>query len=154
MREASGPSFDIQAATEEYAEAIVRLVRGSGINPTGLDWRRFLIAVDGEGELIGCGQVKAHADGSRELASIAVRADWRRKGVATRLIEELLAANPGRLYLMCQSSLGPMYGAFGFREIDRDAMPKYFRRVSQLSGVLEALRKQGETLLIMWRDER
>ena len=147
----SAPPFQIQAAQAEHHEDIKQLVRGSGINPTGLDWTRFLVAINRQGQLIGCGQVKPHADGSLELASLAVRPEWRRRGVATALIETLLVAHPGTLYLMCQSSLGPLYQRFGFESIGADAMPKYFRRISKLAGVLESVRAQGESLLIMRR---
>lgn len=141
--------YSLRAASEKHAKAIQGLVRSSGINPTALDWRRFLVALDEEGTLIGCGQVKAHADGSQELASIAVEPGWRGQGIGSALIERLIALRDGPLHLMCQSSLGPLYERFGFVRIEREEMPKYFRRVSQLAGVLDALRAQGETLLIM-----
>jgi N-acetylglutamate synthase-like GNAT family acetyltransferase len=152
MSGAGAPPYSIQAATVEYAMQITKLVRGSRLNPSGLDWQRFLIALDQNGELIGCGQVKPHKDGSLELASIVVRTDWRRQGVGTRIIRGLLAANAGRLYLFCQVSLGSMYKSFGFKEIGEGEMPSYFRRVSRLAGILAAVREQGESLLVMERE--
>jgi N-acetylglutamate synthase-like GNAT family acetyltransferase len=147
------PPFRIQAALEEHAAAIQRLVVASGINPTGLDWQRFLLAVDETGKLIGCGQIKPHSDGSQELASIAVEPAWRGRGIARALIEHLIAQADGTLYLMCQSSLGPLYEKFGFTRLAEEEMPKYFRRISKLAGVLEAVRAKGELLLIMRREE-
>lgn len=141
--------WQIRPATEDEAAAIQKLVRSSGINPTGLDWRRFLVAVSDEETLIGCGQIKPHADGSQELASIAVAPDWRRRGVGRALIEALLDQQDGDLYLMCQSSLGPLYEKFGFSAIEEPQMPTYFRRISKLAGLLEHLRSRGESLLIM-----
>lgn len=141
----------LQPATESHAAAIRQLVTFSGINPTGLDWRRFVIALDDAGELVGCGQIKPHRDGTRELASIAVTPPHRHQGIATALIQRLIEGEEGDLYLMCQSSLGPLYERFGFQSIGEDQMPKYFRRISQLAGVLESVRRQGETLLIMLR---
>lgn len=145
------PAFSIQKAQSTHASQIRELVRTSGINPTGLDWQRFLIAVTPDGAFIGCGQLKPHADGSMELASIAVNLAWRGRGVARSLIEALLAAHPGELYLMCQSSLGPMYEKFGFHAIGEKEMPTYFRRVSKLAEVIVNLRKAGEQLLVMQR---
>jgi amino-acid N-acetyltransferase len=144
-------NYSIQAASEKQAKAIKRLVYDTGINPTALDWRRFTVAFDEKMKLIGCGQVKAHSDGSRELASLAVVPAMRGQGIGSALIEQLISTNDGPLYLMCQSSLGPLYERFGFVRIEGDEMPKYFRRVSQLAGVLANLRAQGETLFIMRR---
>ena len=64
--------YHLQAATAEQETAVKSLIRAVHINPLGLDWRRFVVAVDEEGAVIGCGQVKPHGDGTRELASIAV----------------------------------------------------------------------------------
>lgn len=143
--------FAIHKASQAQATDIKRLILQSSLNPTALDWHRFHIAKDKAGNFIGCGQVKGHADGSMELASLAVKKAWRGQGVATALIERLLAEHPGELYLMCQSSLGAMYEKHDFHKIDEAEMPKYFRRISKLAGVLDNLRKQGESLLIMRR---
>ena len=145
------PAFSIQKAQAQHSAQIRELVRSSGINPTGLDWLRFLVAVTPEGDFIGCGQLKPHADGSLELASLAVSSAWRGRGVARAVIEALLAAHPGDLYLMCQSSLGPLYEKFGFHAVGEKQMPTYFRRVSKLAGVIVNLRKAGEKLLVMHR---
>ncbi|MEX2161601.1 MAG: GNAT family N-acetyltransferase [Anaerolineales bacterium] len=145
------PAFSVQSAKAEHASHIRRLVHAAGINPTGLDWHRFLVAIAPVGELVGCGQVKPHADGSTELASIAVKPAWQGRGVARAVIHALLDSHPGELYLMCQSSLGPLYEKFGFRTISQAQMPTYFRRVSKLAGVLHNLNKAGEHLLVMRR---
>src|SRR3989304_5329525 len=67
-----GDELRLRPETAADAGAIRSLIFRVGINPRGLDWRRFQVAVDPGGRLVGCGQVKPHADGSRELASIAV----------------------------------------------------------------------------------
>lgn len=143
--------IDLRPATAKDAASIRALIIKVRINPTGLDWRRFVLAVTNTDETIGCGQIKSHRDGSFELASIAVTPTWRGKGVGRSIIEHLLAAHAGTLYLMCQSSVGPFYEKFGFETIQEEHMPRYFRRVSKLAGLAELLRKQGETLLVMQR---
>ncbi|MEX1247026.1 MAG: GNAT family N-acetyltransferase [Anaerolineales bacterium] len=145
------PAFSVQKAHSHHVSPIRKLVLASGINPTGLNWQRFLIAITPKGEVIGCGQIKPHADGTMELASIAVKPAWRGRGIAGALIEALLVSHSGELYLMCQSSLGPLYEKFGFKAVQQTEMPTYFRRVSKLAGVLENLRKAGERLLVMRR---
>ncbi|MBX3048767.1 MAG: GNAT family N-acetyltransferase [Anaerolineales bacterium] len=145
------PHFRIVPAQEAHAAAIRQLVRAAGINPTGLAWERFLVALSAEDELIGCIQIKPHADGSRELASLAVAPAWQGRGLARALLEALLAGNHGELYLMCQSRLGPLYAKFGFQPVAAPDMPTYFRRVSKLAGVVLSLKKADEQLLVMWR---
>ena len=142
--------FEIRKATQEDSANIRKLILSTGINPTGLKWQRFLVAVSSAGEFIGCGQLKPHVDGTMELASIAVKREWRGRGVARALIEALIAAHSGGLYLMCTSNLGPLYEKFGFSEVQPDEMPTYFRRVSKLGGVLANI-AIGERLLVMHR---
>lgn len=148
------PSFRIQPATAAHASQIRDLVLGSGLNPTGLDGDHFLVALTPDGEFIGCGQIKPHVDGMQELASVAVALEWRGRGVGGALIQSLIDSHPGELYLMCQSYLGPLYEKFGFQVIRDDEMPKYFRRVSKLPGVLTNLAKGDEHLLIMRRNNK
>jgi amino-acid N-acetyltransferase len=144
--------FHLRQAAASDAVAIRQLIRDVRINPIGLDWPRFLLAVTLEGELIGCGQVKPHGDGTRELASIAVVPSWRGRGVARAIIERLLADHPGVLYLTCMASNGPLYEKFGFRSIGTDEMPPYFRRLAHLARTFSALRLSPEKLLVMKRD--
>lgn len=155
-------SFTLRPATEEDARAIHALVWSSGINPTGLKWPRFIVAVPNavaapnasgpsNGAIIGCGQIKPHADGSQELASIAVTPTWQGKGVARAIIEHLLAQHMGDLYLMCRSSVGPLYEKFGFRTLSDEELPPYFRRIKKLTKIAEFVMQDREFLLIMHR---
>jgi GNAT superfamily N-acetyltransferase len=106
------------------------------INPTGLDWRRFVVAVDGSGRLLGGGQIKPHGDGTRELASIAVWPEYRGQGIARAVIEYLLEHNPPPLYLTCRTPLEALYSKFGFTPLADGQMTPYFRRLSRAFGVL------------------
>ncbi|MBC8506978.1 MAG: GNAT family N-acetyltransferase [Anaerolineales bacterium] len=144
-------TYTLRTATIDDIPCIRSLVIAGRINPTGLDWKRFVVALDDQAKLIGCGQIKPHRDGSHELASIAVDHTWRGRGVARGIIEDLIASKQGPLYLMCRSSLGTLYEKLGFRALEFDEMPKYFQRVSKLSSIMEILRKEGETLLVMGR---
>jgi N-acetylglutamate synthase-like GNAT family acetyltransferase len=131
------PPFVLRPATAEDFPAIRRLIRQVGINPLGLDWRRFILAVTPAGSMIGCGQVKPHGDGSRELASIAVVPEWRNRGVARAIIEHLLENHPGVLYLTCRPNLEPFYNRFGFRVTRPGELTAYFRRLLRLTSMLK-----------------
>lgn len=141
--------FKLRAATEQDFPAIRSLIRGVRINPMGLDWRRFVLAVSPAGEMLGCGQIKPHGDGVLELASIAVRAPYRRQGIARAIIENLIAGAPRPLYLTCRSNLGRFYEQWGFRALEPAEMPPYFRRLARLARTMFAFAREGETLLVM-----
>jgi N-acetylglutamate synthase-like GNAT family acetyltransferase len=136
--------FTIRAAQETDLAAIKDLVYSSEINPMGLDWRRFVVAVNEQEEIIGCGQIKPHGKDVLELASIAVRPECRRQGIARAIIERLLADGPRPLYLMCRTRLQPLYEKFGFRAIRFEEMPRYFQRISRLAGWVDMVAQFGE----------
>ncbi len=129
-------TFNLRPARASEQARIRQLVRQGRINPTGLRWERFLVAVSTEGEVIGCAQIKPHADGSRELASVVVTPTWRQRGVARSLIEHLLQHNAPPIYLTCRAVLEDFYTRFGFRVIPTEALPRYFRRIARLAGIL------------------
>ena len=144
--------YSIRSAQAGDSTRIAALVRSARINPTGLDWHRFVVATDAQGAVIACCQIKPHRDGSRELASLVIDQDYRGQGIARSLVEHLTKLNEGPLYLMCRASLGRFYERFGFQAVtDPNDMPRYFQRISKLASVAEILRKEGETLLIMKR---
>lgn len=124
--------FSLRPALEADFPVIRQLIRESRLNPTGLNWRRFTIAETPQGEFAGCGQIKPHAEGMLELASIAIREPYREQGVASLIIERLLADEPDRpIYLTCRSELSNFYEKFGFRALNLDQMPSYYRRLSR-----------------------
>ena len=139
-----------RAATAADSTAIRALIFRVGINPRDLDWRRFLIAVDRQGKLVGCGQVKPHPDGSRELASIAVRRRWRGRGVASEIIQRLTAEAGPPLWLMCRGNLAEFYMRFGFTSVeDEGRMPRYFRRIHRLATAAARLLPGGSGMAVM-----
>ncbi|MEW6180194.1 MAG: GNAT family N-acetyltransferase [Chloroflexota bacterium] len=142
--------YRLRRAEPADARQIRRLIHAERLNPLGLDWRRFWLAVDEEGRIIGCGQVKPHRDGSRELASIAVVREWRGRGVAGAIIRQLLAEHPPPLYLTCRAELTGFYARFGFAVAAHPAgLPPYFRRVTQLSRWLSRLTRHRMDIRVL-----
>lgn len=141
--------YTLRPARETDDAAIKHLIHSSGINPMGLDWRRFTVAVDDRDQVIATGQSKPHGKDVLELASIAVVPEYQGQGLARAIIEHLLKDSPRPLYLTCISSLGPLYEKFGFKAVDYADMPRYFQRISKLAGLVFLLANQGEHLLVM-----
>ena len=116
----------LRPATQADQTVITHIVRAAHINPTGLAWNRFLVAVE-EGQIVAVGQVKPHLDGSRELASIATEPAKQGQGLARQLIGALLARERGELYLMCRAPLVCFYERFGFRRATPAELSPMFR---------------------------
>ena len=142
-------NYSIRPALESESTQIKDLINLVGINPTGLDWKRFIVAVDDSGQVIACGQIKPHGADIRELASIAVTPEYRGHGIARAVIEALLRENPTPMYLMCLSYNGPMYEKFGFRVITEKQMPRYFARIKKIFNLADVFGKSGEELFVM-----
>lgn len=143
----------LRKATQNDAAAIRALIRQVGINPTGLDWKRFLVAVDENDRVIATGQVKPHGDGTRELASIATAPEYRSQGLASAIIRQLLEEQPRPLYLVCQEHNGSFYARFGFRDLTPAEMPPVLGREAALVRFLRrTLFPRMERLLVMERE--
>ena len=140
----------LRPAAAEDEIAIHSLIREGGVNPLGIRWPRFVLIETQDGEVVACGQIKPHADGTNELASIVVKKEFRGQGLARRIIEHLLAGHPGTLYLMCAARACSMYEKFGFYGIEEDEYPRFFRRLSWIMKI--SARLFGMRGLIMRRD--
>src|SRR5216683_7113634 len=122
----------IGPATEADQSRILRLIKEVRLPRMNLRWPNFVVAEE-DGEVVGMGQVKSHGDGSRELASIAVVPARQDQGIGTAVIEALLAREPGVvLHLSCRRELEGYYERFGFKRLEPDSYPPYFRRTTLL----------------------
>lgn len=146
-------NFTFRQATKADETAIKALIKEVDINPLGIHWERFLLVVDVDDQLIGCGQIKPHKDGSRELASIAVRRGWRNQGIARAIIQNLMNRQGRPLWLTCRSKLTVFYEPFGFVEIkELTQMPTYFKRASRFFRLFKWLtRTEAELAVMVWR---
>ena len=146
----------IRPAMETDQVAIRTLVRSERLNPYGLDWPNFRVAAIGDG-LVGAVQLRRHRDGSRELGSLVVRKEARRQGIASRLINALLAGTNERVLLITVEAIAARYERWGFRSIEPAAAPATVRRnyrMGSLASVtaLFSLRRIRR-LVILDRDE-
>jgi len=117
--------------------AITQLVHSERLNPHGLLWQRFVVAVAGDA-LVGAVQMREHADGSRELGSLVVHPAYRGRGIAPRLIEALLARHPGPVHLVTRRSRIGWFARWGFAAIDARRAPRALRR-NRLLGQMASL---------------
>lgn len=126
------------------------MVRRARLNPLGLAWERFTVAVDTEDGVVGCIQLKPHRDGANELASLVVVRSWRGRGVARALIDAVKAQSDGLLWLMCERGLVSFYERFGFQWLqDSSQMRPTFRRIWRLARLLSFITGGNVRLAIM-----
>jgi N-acetylglutamate synthase-like GNAT family acetyltransferase len=133
--------FRLREAQAADQKVIRKIVRQARINPFGIYWPNFLVA-EVDGRIAGIGQIKIHGDGSRELASITVRPEFRRQGIASKIIETLLTREEGILFLTCRWQMEGFYQPFGFRRaagVDLspdmarlDRLNQWFSRIASL----------------------
>jgi N-acetylglutamate synthase-like GNAT family acetyltransferase len=142
----------LRPATANDAAAIRSLIHTVGINPMSLNWQRFVIAINDAGEMLGCGQIKPHGDGTHELASIAVWPQFQGQGVGRAVIQHLLTGALPPLYLTCRAALRPYYERFDFHALDTTQMPPYFRRLRRIAQLVSKLFPRMGSMQIMRRD--
>lgn len=133
--------YRIRKASRDDRVAIRRLVWKVRINPFRLHWQNFVVAVADDQRLVGCGQLKPHGPNTIELASIAVEEEFRKRGVARAVIEELTGSGPRPLFLVCLANLTGFYSRFGFSEVDSEPIPPHFAHVRRISKIARALHR-------------
>jgi N-acetylglutamate synthase-like GNAT family acetyltransferase len=106
----------IRAAVALDQGAITRLVQGERLNPNGLAWQNFIVAVVG-GAVVGAVQMRQHDDDSLELGSLVVHREHRRRGIAGRMITVLLNQHPSRVHVITHHKNAVHYRRWGFRPI-------------------------------------
>lgn len=135
MADSSTPDVTIRPARQDEQTLIREMVHGAGLDRTSLHWQNFLVAEHG-GEVVGIGQVRPAAP---ELGSLVTREDWRGRGVGRRMIEALLAREPGDVYLECNAVMVPYYLQFGFERISWRQAPMPLKLKSMLGSLLGRL---------------
>ena len=144
----------IRRATERDQQAIRALVHGERLNPTGLNWPNFVVAVIG-GRIIGAVQMRKHSDGSRELGSLVVSKEARGHGIASRLIDALLAEDHDPVWMITAEPYGGAYSRWGFEQIGTRTAPAKVRRnhlMGSLARVISfVMRRPMRRLVILER---
>lgn len=147
----------VRPAIAQDEPAIRALVRSERLNPTGLNWPNFVVAADTHG-IVGAVQLRRHADGSRELGSLVVASAARGRGIATRLIDALLAHEPGRVQMITDATFASRYARWGFMPIAPRQASRCVRlnhRLGRLACVISFFKRRTlKRLVILDRPAR
>jgi ribosomal-protein-alanine N-acetyltransferase len=117
----------IQAASPEAAQwdAAGYLQYDFRVSVSGIRVAGFLVS-------------RALVEGETELLNLAVAPEFRRQGVARKLVESLLAESPGVVYLEVRESnraARQFYNHLGFQEVS--SRPGYYRAPSEAAIVMK-----------------
>jgi N-acetylglutamate synthase-like GNAT family acetyltransferase len=139
----------LRKAQKADEKIIRKIIHEANINPLALHWQHFILAVDENDRVVGTGQIKTHYDGTRELASIAVIPAFQGKGIASSIIERLMAENPPPLFLTCRASLGLFYCKFGFAPLAQSDLAGYFARLLRIGNLFRKIGLTHDGMLVM-----
>jgi amino-acid N-acetyltransferase len=141
----------IRRATERDQQAIRALVHSERLNPTGLNWPNFRVAVIGGG-IIGAVQMRKHSDGSRELASLVVSKEARGYGIASRMIDAMLAEHHEPVWMITAEPYAGAYSRWGFEPIEARMAPAKVRRnhlMGSLARIVSFLKRRPMRRLVI-----
>lgn len=120
-----------RAASAEDADAVLRLLNDANLPAAGVaemfahDASQFLLATD-ENDLLAVAAIEVCCNNAL-LRSVAVRADWRRKGLGKTLVKRAVCEAEARgihaLYLLTMTS-EHYFPRFGFETITREKVPR------------------------------
>jgi N-acetylglutamate synthase-like GNAT family acetyltransferase len=141
----------IRSAVPADQEAIRALVKSERLNPMGIDWPNFLVAVGTRG-IVGAVQLRKHPDGSRELGSLVVAPEARGHGIAARLIDALVTGHDGPVQMITGAQHAAHYQRWGFRRLEASRAPRSIRlnyRLGSLACVISVLKRRAPRRLVI-----
>lgn len=139
----------IRPATAADAELIRKTIKRAGLDRTGLDWRRFKLAVTARDEAVGMCQVRRYWN-TRELGSLWVRRDYRQRGLGGVLIRACLAEEEPPVHLECVAARQPYYEKHGFRRVPVLHAPPGLRFKSAIGGSLARVFFRQRVIVMRW----
>mgnify|MGYP001609350643 CR=1 FL=1 len=105
--------FSLKRATIEDMLGIMDLLLLVDGDTDNIKPEEFLVAKDINNNLLGCGRLKKYPN-CIEVASIAVYPPYRKIGVASNIITNLVESTKEKLWLLCEKALVPFFEKMGF----------------------------------------
>ena len=133
--------MQIRSATSKDLPAVEQLLRNSELPTVGVkDFiNDFLVAEAGK-DIVGVVGME-YCCNYGLLRSTAVAPDWRSKGVARQLVEQIIARAESRgtnaLYLLTTTA-ERYFPSFGFEKTTRDAVPPEIQATDEFRGACPA----------------
>jgi predicted N-acetyltransferase YhbS len=86
-----------------------------------------------------------------ELASLAVRPEFRGQGIGRALLRACQDKAGPPLWSMRRKTLIPYYGRQGFQTADEMELPRSFARLKRLFRLLAGSERSSQLAIMVWR---
>lgn len=132
----------LRAATADDLVAVERLLVASGLPLDGLREAlpTFVVAEAARGDVVGVAGLEVCCDNAL-LRSVAVRPEWRARGLGRELVHRAIAEAEARglnaLYLLTTTA-EHYFPRFGFAPVERDAVPREIRDTIEFKSACPA----------------
>ena len=111
------------------------MVRQARLNPAGLQWQSFVVG-EADGRPVGVAQVRLHQDGTKELASLVVDPSERGRGIATGMVDSLLAEETSPVYVLLDRRYVDHFARWGFSQVEPTDLPRSISRNYRIGQVV------------------
>jgi amino-acid N-acetyltransferase len=128
----------VRRARPDDQPVITAMVRRARLNPAGLRWEQFVVG-ERDGRAVGIAQLRRHSDGAKELASLVVEPGARGQGIATHMVDTLLAGETAAVYALIDRRFTGHFARWGFRQVGRGDLPSSVSRTYLIGRVVTAL---------------
>jgi N-acetylglutamate synthase-like GNAT family acetyltransferase len=128
----------VRRARPDDQPVITAMVRRARLNPAGLRWEQFVVG-ERDGRPVGVAQLRRHSDGAKELASLVVESGARGQGIATNMVDTLLAGETAAVYALIDRRFADHFARWGFRQVGRGELPPSVSRIYLIGRVVTAL---------------
>jgi amino-acid N-acetyltransferase len=133
-----GVQVVVRRARSDDQPVITAMVRRARLNPAGLHWEQFVVG-ERDGRAVGVAQLRRHSDGTKELASLVVEPGAREHGIATQMVDALLADETAAVYALIDRRFVGHFARWGFRQVGRNELPRPVSRTYLIGRVVTTL---------------
>jgi amino-acid N-acetyltransferase len=128
----------VRRARLDDQPVIAAMVRRARLNPAGLHWEQFVVG-ERDGRAVGVAQLRRHSDGTKELASLVVEPGARGHGIATHMVDALLAGETAAVYALIDRRFTGHFARWGFRQVGPSQLPRPVARTYVIGRAVTAL---------------
>jgi predicted N-acetyltransferase YhbS len=102
-----------------------------------------------QGDIIGAIRLAEAEPNVLMVDDVVVREDRRGQGIGKALMQAAMNSRGGKLYLVCHPPVRPFYEAFGFEEVDYEALPRSIKDYAERDGDAPHQLEEGHVHIFM-----